>query len=251
MKNRIKWGVIGSGGIARRRTIPEGILKARNARLVAVYGPTKSKNEEVAGQFGATAVDSIDALLAADIEAVYIGSPVQPHEEQVRACARAGKHVLCEKPLGRSVAEVESMLAACQAAGVQLGTAFMMRFHSQHQAALKMIQAGRIGQPVHARAQLAFWYPPIPGAFRQVPALGGGGSLIDVGNHCMDLLEMFFGPIKTVSCFTNSTVHAYPSEDSAVILLKFANGEKTGSVNRSVDAWGRDDSGCGTNGQAE
>jgi len=220
----VQWGVIGSGGIARRRTTPEGIMPANNARLVAVYGTNRTTNEEVAAEFEATAVDSVEALLAADIDAVYIASPVLPHKAQVLACAKAGKHVLCEKPLGRTVAEAESMVAACKKAGVQLGTAFMMRFHSQHQKAAEMIRAGRLGKPVYARAQLSFWYPPISGAFRQNPALGGGGSLIDTGNHCIDLLEFFFGPVNAVSCFTNSTVHSYSSEDSAAVLLRFANG---------------------------
>jgi predicted dehydrogenase len=224
VKNKIKWGVIGSGGIARRRTIPEGFVPARNARLTAVYGTNRATNHEVARHFGAAAADSLEALLAGDIDAVYVASPVQAHKAQVLACAKAGKHVLCEKPLSRTVAEAEAMTAACRKAGVQLGTAFMMRFQTQHQAAAKMIQAGRLGKPVHARAQLSCWYPPDPKSFRQDPALGGGGSLIDMGNHCIDLLELFFGPVKTVSCFTNSTVHAYASEDSAVVLLQFANG---------------------------
>jgi len=224
MNNKINWGVIGSGGIARRRTIPEGFAKADNARLVAVHGTNRATNQEVAGQFGATPCDTVDALLAADIDAVYVASPVQAHEAQVLACAKAKKHVLCEKPLGRTVAEAKSMAAACKKAGVQLGTAFMMRFQTQHLEALKLIQDGRLGKPVHARAQLSTWYEPEVGAFRQDPALGGGGSLIDMGNHCIDLLEMFFGPVKSVSCMIGSTVHAYRSEDSAVVLLHFANG---------------------------
>jgi predicted dehydrogenase len=223
-KTSIRWGIIGSGGIARRRTIPEGFIPASNARLGFVYGTNRTTNHEVAKQFGAIAFDTVEALLASDIDAVYVASPVQAHEAQVLACAKAGKHVLCEKPLGRTVAEAEAMLAACGKAGVQLGAAFMMRFQTQHEEAAKMIQAGKLGKPVYARAQLSFWYPPIPGAFRQAPALGGGGSLIDTGNHCIDLLEFFFGPVKAVSCFTNSTVHAYASEDSAVVLLQFANG---------------------------
>ena len=64
----------------------------------------------------------------------------------------------------------------------------------------------------------------MPGAWRQDPALGGGGSLMDMGGHCMDLLEMFFGPVRAVSCFTNRTVHGYTSEDSALASLCFENG---------------------------
>jgi len=229
MNRRVKWGVIGSGGIARRRTIPEGIIPARNAHLVAVYGTNPMTNKEVAKEFNAIAFDTVESLLGADIEAVYIASPVQAHVEQVRACAQAGKHILCEKPLGRSVAEAEEIVAVCRKANVQLGTAFMMRFQSQHQAVAKMITEGKLGKPVYARAQLSCWYPPAPKAFRQDPALGGGGSLIDMGSHCIDLLELFFGPVKTVSCFINNTVHSYASEDSAVALLQFQNGA-TGSV---------------------
>jgi predicted dehydrogenase len=223
-ENVIQWGVIGSGGIARRRTIPEGILPARNARLSAVFNRSTTVNEEVARQFGARAARSIDDLLSADVDAVYIASPPAAHFEQTLACARAGKHVLCEKPLGLSVAEAEGMVAACQQGNVRLGTALMMRFHSQHQAALKLIREGHLGQPVFARAQLSCWYPPIEGAWRQAPATGAGGSLMDLGGHCIDLLEMFFGPVRAVSCFTNRTVHNYDSEDSAVATLQFDNG---------------------------
>jgi len=220
----IRWGVLGSGGIARRRTIPEGILPARNARLVAVFDVNAAANAEVAREFGATATNNVEELLEADLEAVYIATPPNVHREQVLACARARKHVLCEKPLGLTVSDAEAMIAGCRQAGVRLGAAFMMRFHAQHQAALGLIRDGRLGQPVFARAQLSCWYPPIAGAWRQDPAQGGGGSLMDMGGHCMDLLEMFFGPVQAVSCFTSRTVHDYASEDGAVVSLRFANG---------------------------
>jgi predicted dehydrogenase len=224
MKDKVRWGVIGSGGIARRRTIPEGFLPARNARLTAVYDSNPALNQEVARTAGARACENLEALLASEVDAVYIASPVQAHFEQILACARAGKHVLCEKPIGRSVAEAAEALRSCQSAGVQLGTAFMMRFHAQHREALRLIRDGALGKPVYARAQLSCWYPPMAGAWRQDPALSGGGSLIDMGGHCIDLLEMFFGPVRSVSCFTSRTVHSYASEDSAVALLRFANG---------------------------
>jgi predicted dehydrogenase len=224
MAGTIRWGVFGSGGIARRRTIPEGIALAGNAGLAAVYDIDQAVNQEVAGRFGATAARSEEELLAAGIDAVYVATPADLHCAQVLACASAGKHVLCEKPLGLSVAEAQRMLEACARAGVQLGAAFMMRFQSQHQAALALIREGRLGTPVYARAQLSCWYPPISGAWRQDPARGGGGSLIDMGGHSIDLLEMFFGPVSEVSCFMHNSVHQYPPEDSAAALLRFANG---------------------------
>jgi predicted dehydrogenase len=224
MNQRVRWGVIGAGGIARRRTIPEGILPARNAQLMAVYDPVREANETVAGQFGVRAAGTVEELLVAGIDAVYIASPPAAHRDQVLACARAGKHVLCEKPLGLTVAEVESIIAACAQATVRLGAAFMMRFHAQHQAALTLIREGALGKTVFARAQLSCWYPPMPGAWRQDPDTGGGGSLIDMGGHCIDLLEMLLGPVASVSCCTRRSVHAYASEDSAVAMLQFESG---------------------------
>ena len=224
MAGMIKWGVIGSGGIAKRRTIPEGISKAGNAELSIVFDIDELVNAEVAGKFGAVQAGSIDDLLDADIDAVYIATPACLHTEQVRACAKAGKHVLCEKPLGMTTAEAEEMIELCKQAGVKLGCAFMMRFVAQHHEALKLIQEGRLGKPTYARAQLSCWYPPIEGAWRQDPATGGGGALIDMGGHCIDLLEMFFGKVARVSCFINNTIHDYKSEDSAVVMLFFENG---------------------------
>lgn len=224
MGRALRWGVIGSGGIARRRTIPEGILKAANAELAAVYSRDLENNAAVARESGCRAAASVTELLRSGIEAVYVASPPGAHLEQVQACARAGIHVLCEKPLGLTVADAETMLAACRHAGVRLGTAFMMRFSAQHQAAAAMVREGRLGTTVLGRAQLSCWYPPIEGAWRQHPQTGGGGSLIDMGGHCVDLLEMFLGPVESVSCLLQRRVHDYPVEDSAVVSLKFRGG---------------------------
>jgi len=224
MSRKIKWGVIGSGGIAKRRTIPEGISKADNAELSVVFDIDAQVNAEVAKKFDARQAASISDLLDADIEAVYIATPAHLHGDQVRACVRAGKHILCEKPLGMTVAEAEEMIEVCEQMGVKLGCAFMMRFVAQHTEALRLIRDGKLGRLTYARAQLSCWYPPIEGAWRQDPATGGGGALIDMGGHCIDLLEMFLGPIVKVSCFINNTIHDYKSEDSAVAMLFFENG---------------------------
>ena len=224
MSRKLKWGVIGSGGIAGRRTIPEGIIKAQNSELSVVFDINQQVNAEVAKEYCAEQAASINELLDADIDAIYVATPAHVHAEQVRACAEAGKHVLCEKPLGMTVAEAENMIELCRQSGVKLGCAFMMRFVAQHQKALRLIKEGRLGRPVYARAQLSCWYPPIEGAWRQDPATGGGGVLIDMGGHCIDLLEMFFGRITRVSCFINNSIHNYKSEDSATAMLFFENG---------------------------
>ena len=224
MENKVKWCVIGSGGIAKRRTIPEGIMKAENATLISVYDIDPEVNKIVAAQFGAVASPGIKELLDSGIDAVYVASPANKHMEQVISCAMSKKHVLCEKPLGMTVAEAEKMIRVCEDKGVTLGVGLMMRFVEQHKAALEIIESGKLGKPVYGRAQLSCWYPPIDGAWRQDPTTGGGGSLMDMGSHCIDLLEMFFGKSKSVSCFINNIVHPYKSEDSAVVSVTFENG---------------------------
>ena len=224
MREKIKWGVIGSGGIARRRTIPEGIMRSEYAELVSVYDINSEVNKAVAKEFKTNAAKSIDELLSSGVDAVYIATPANLHLEHVTLCATAKKHILCEKPLGLTVEEAGIMVQLCKDAEVFLGIGLMMRFIEQHQSALKLIQDGKLGKPVFGRAQLSAWYPPIEGAWRQDPSVSGGGSLMDMGSHCIDLLEMFFGKIKSVSCFINNNVHSYKSEDSAVVSLFFENG---------------------------
>ena len=224
MAKKVKWAVWGCGGIAKRRTIPEGIKRARNARLVAVYDVAQNVNDVVAADWKVRAARTPEELLTKDVQAVYIATPAHLHHQQVLTCVAAGKHVLCEKPLGMTNPQAEEMLRAARGAGVQLGCAFMMRFHSQHQAALEMVRQGKLGKLVYARAQLSCWYPPLPGAWRQDPAQGGGGSLMDMGGHCVDLLEMLVGEVARVQCFINRSVHSYQSEDSAVASLFFRNG---------------------------
>jgi predicted dehydrogenase len=223
---KTKWAVWGSGGIARRRTIPEGITKAGNAELFAVYDVNEAANQEVAEQFGVRACKSEQQLLESGCEVVYVATPVDLHCGQVIRCAAAGKHVFCEKPLGLNAAEAEKIVTVCRDNNVKLGVGLMMRFQAQHQEALRLVKEGQIGMPVFGRAQLSCWYPPIAGAWRQDPARGGGGSLMDMGSHCIDQLEMFFGRTRKVCCLTGNLVHGYRSEDAAVVLLEFESGAK-------------------------
>jgi len=222
----VRWGVIGAGGIAQRRTIPEGIIPSPDAELVAVQDVVEDAVKEVAAKFSVANAFTREADLLAleQVDAVYIATPTNVHAAQVKAAAAAGKHVLCEKPLGMTQQEVEEQIQVCRDVGVKLGTNFMMRMHACHARLKQMIQAGELGTPVFGRAELTCWYPPIPGAFRQDPALGGGGSLIDMGNHCIDLLEFLLGKVKQVSCFTGNLIQDYKSEDTAIASLRFESG---------------------------
>ncbi|HHV62662.1 MAG TPA: Gfo/Idh/MocA family oxidoreductase [Firmicutes bacterium] len=222
----IRWGVIGAGGIADRRTIPEGITKASGAKLVAVMDVNEARVREVSRKYGDVPyyTKEEDLLKNPEVDAVYIATPTHLHHKHVTAAAEAGKHVLCEKPMAMTLSECEQMIEACERNKVKLALGFMMRFHSYHKKIKEMIDQGMMGQLVLGRAQLTCWYPPIPGAWRQVPELGGGGSLADMGSHCIDLLEMFMGNVVEVSGFTGTITHGYPVEDSALVMLKFESG---------------------------
>lgn len=222
----VNWGVIGCGGIARRRTIPEGIVPCEDARLFGVQDINGEAAEAVGKEFNAEfySTDPDDVLGDNRIHAVYIATPTHLHHGQVMAAAEAGKHVLCEKPLALTLAECEEMVEACASAGVKLGVNFMMRFHACHQVIKQMIEADELGTLIAGQADLTCWYPPIEGAFRQDPELGGGGALNDMGNHCVDLLEQYFGPVIEICCFTARLVHDYPVEDTAQVMLRFESG---------------------------
>ena len=192
MKSTVRWGVIGCGGIAARRTIPEfrKMVSNAEAEIVSVMDIDPARASEVAKRFGVPhSCSSEQDLLERDIDAVYIATPQNVHARQVVQAAAAGKHILCEKPMAVSLEEVDLMERACRQAGVKFMLGFCMRNNVYNRKAREIVQAGGIGQVVMGRAQLTCWYPPIPGAWRQDAAVSHGGSLIDMGTHCLDILE--------------------------------------------------------------
>ncbi len=223
---KVKWGVIACGGIADRRTLP-GMMLSETAELVAVMDVNPDFAEKCKEKYGAKyAFTNYEDLLALDeIEAVYIASPVFCHKEQALAAAKAKKHILLEKPMGLTVADSEEIIAACDEAGVKLGCGFMMRFHAYHQAIKQVIAEGKIGEIVSMRAQFTCWYPEMENCWRQDKTLSGGGALMDMGIHCIDLLQYLSG-LEAVECvgFAQHQTFNYTADDSASVLMKMNNG---------------------------
>jgi predicted dehydrogenase len=223
MAEKIGFGIIGAGGIARRRTIP-GMLKSKNCRVVAVMDTIDP--ERVAAEFGVPRAYRREADLLADpaVDAVYIASPVACHARQIAAAAEAGKHILCEKPLTLTLRQAQAAVALCNRRRVFLQEGYMMKFHGAHAKIKQLIDQRRLGQIVYLRAQLSCWYPPIEGAWRQNPRTGGGGALIDMASHLYDLVEFFAGPIRRITALTGNLVQDYRSEDASTTLLELASG---------------------------
>ena len=228
MKNRVRWGVIACGGIAARRTIPEYLPMASCGEIVAVMDLAPERAGAVASKFGIPHCCKTEKeLLAQDIDAVYIASPQNAHCRQVILAAQAGKHILCEKPIAVSLEEVDRMETACRESKVKFMLGFCMRNNIYNAKARELVQAGALGQLVMGRAQLTCWYPPIPDAWRQDVSISRGGALIDMGTHCLDILEWIMGArIVEVTGFQDLLVHKYRTriEDTSTIVVRFSNG---------------------------
>lgn len=228
MTKKVRWGVIGCGGIAARRTIPEFVQRVSSAELISIMDVAPERAREVAERFRIPHYCTTEQeTLAQDIDAVYIASPPSWHCPQTLRAAAAGKHVLCEKPMALSLEDAGKMAAACSGAGVKFMLAFCMRNNVYNQKARELVHSRTLGQVVLGRAQLTCWYPPIAGAWRQDRSLSGGGSLIDMGTHCLDLLEWIMGTKAVEVCgFEDLRTHGYPTrvEDASTVLLRFASG---------------------------
>lgn len=226
----IGWGVIGCGRIANGRAIPEGITATKNAQLIGVTDIKPDHAQATADKFDTKAYESVEELLTDPaIKAVYISAPPVAHKELTIAAAKRGKHVLCQKPIAMNAKEGEEMVRVCREQNVLLGIGLMMRYHGAHQKMQEMITAGVIGKPVAARVRYSVWAPPMPsgaefGAWIHDPVIAGGGPMMDMGVHTIDLLSMWLGRITQVSSFCDNLVHGYDVEDTCSMIFKFENG---------------------------
>ena len=225
MAQKIRWSIIGAGGIADRRTIP-AIMKDEGSELVAVMDRVPEVAKAVGEKYGVPYFTSEDEMLKAiESDAVYIGTPVFCHKDQALTALKHGRHVFIEKPVTISAEEGKELTEAFRAAGKQLTVGYMMKYHNLHEKARELVMAGKIGKPVSVRARFAIWYPDIPGAWRQKKELGGGGSFMDLGVHCAELIEYILGDeIEDVKAFCTTASFKYEVEDGASVIFKTKGG---------------------------
>jgi predicted dehydrogenase len=185
----LRWGILSTAKIARTKVIP-GIAAAPNCSIVAIGSRDARAAQAVAAEHGLPrAYGSYEEVLAdPEVDAVYIPLPNHLHATWTIAAARAGKHVLCEKPLALTAAEAETMIAACESAGVTLMEAFMYRHHPSWVAVRELVASGRIGTPVAVQSWFSF-YNDDPSNIRNILE-AGGGALYDIGCYCINLSRM-------------------------------------------------------------
>ena len=191
MASALRWGILSTANIATGKVVP-GIQRADRCEIVAIASRDIDTARRVAGRLGIPrAHGSYEALLAdPDVDAVYIPLPNHLHAEWTIAAARAGKHVLCEKPLAMTTADAERMIEAARAAGVHLMEAFMYRHHPSWVAVRELVASGRIG-PLRAVQTWFSFYNDDPANIRNILEYGGG-ALFDIGCYAINLSRMLF-----------------------------------------------------------
>ncbi len=222
----LRWGILSTARIARTKVIP-GIQGAANCEVVAIASRDVATARAVAAELDIPrAHASYEELVAdPDVDAVYIPLPNHLHAEWTIAAARAGKHVLCEKPLALTAAEAERMIEACDVAGVQLMEAFMYRHHASWMALREAVASGRIGRLVAVQSWFSYFNDD-PTNIRNILE-AGGGALYDIGCYCVNLSRMLFTgePTRVVGSVMRDPIGG--TDILASGILEFGDGVAT------------------------
>ncbi len=219
---KLKWGVAGCGRYAENTFIPTMHIM-RKSIVHAVYSGSAQRAKDVAAKHGIPLYYSdYSKFLNSDIDAVYVSSANADHHRQVIEAARAGKHILCEKPLALNSSEAEEMVKACEENNVRLAVNYVFHFHPLVRKAREIIENDMIGKFISV--EINFNIELVPSSNFRYSADGGGGALMDVGTHVIDLLRYFGGEIETLTGIMDTVVYKSEVDDFASAILKFTNG---------------------------
>lgn len=226
--DQIRWGVIGCGDVVRKR-VARAILDEPRSRLVAACRRNPSELEKFCRDFGVPKAYGCSQSLMedAEIDAVYIATPVGEHLEQTVSAARSGKHVLVEKPMAMCVDECDKMIRVCESAKVKLGVAYYRRFYPMVRRMEQLLEDGVLGKPLAVSAVTATPLSIMPDSdlpWRVRRESGGGGALMDIGSHRLNLFLHLFGNVSRVHAVCETVAADYEVEDTALLLLRFQSG---------------------------
>jgi glucose-fructose oxidoreductase len=221
----VRFAVIGQGYFAQAAVLP-AFAAARGCRLVTVFSEDEQKLRALKRKYGleaALSYDQYDEYLAShEVDAVYIALPNDLHREYVVRAARAGVHVLCEKPIGVDAHEAEDMIAACEHAGVKLMVAYRLHFESATLDAIERVQRGEIGAPRYFTSSFAMQVKP--GNIRTQQERGGG-PLLDVGIYCVNAARALFRAepteVMAMSARRARDTRFREIDEQVSVLLKF------------------------------
>lgn len=192
----VSWGILSTADIGIKKLIP-AMMTSRISRVDAIASRSLPSAEAAAHGLGIPrAYGTYDELLAdPEIEAVYIPLPNHLHPEWTMAAARAGKHVLCEKPLAMTSGLAREMAAVCESEGVLMMEAFMYRLHPMWGKVMELLEAGAIGELRSVQAVFSYFNDD-PANIRNIPE-AGGGALYDIGCYAVSAARLVFGSEPT------------------------------------------------------
>jgi dihydrodiol dehydrogenase / D-xylose 1-dehydrogenase (NADP) len=224
----IKWGILGTGGIAS--AFARDLEFAKDTEKTAVGSRTKESAEKFAEEHGVSrAYGSYDELVADhDVDAIYIATPHSFHKENVLACLRAGKAVLCEKPFTINSGELEEIIQFARDRKLFLMEAMWTRFLPPIVKVREWIDSGEIGEVLLVKADFGFRAPWNPEGRLLNPALGGG-ALLDVGIYPVTFASMIFGT-KPEKILSTAHIGETGVDEQFSILLNYPAG-KTATLN--------------------
>lgn len=225
---KIRWGIIGCGDIVRKR-VARAIQTEEHSGLYAACRRDPTELKDFCHRFCVpTAHDDAQSLVAdPNVDVVYIATPVHAHCRHTIAAAQQGKHVLVEKPMAMSVAECDEMIDACRQAGVNLGVAYYRPFYPVIKRMHSCMESGDIGDvlSISAVTSTAFeMNSSDEGYWRVIPELGGGGALMDIGSHRIDLFLRLCGTIHDVRTLCSTVVADYKAENCVSLIFRFDRG---------------------------
>lgn len=223
----VGFGVIGCGMISRFHA--RAIRELSGARIIGCYNRGGEKAAQFAAEFGGTVYANFEQMLEnPDIDVVTICTASGAHMEPAVAAARAGKHVIVEKPLEITLKRCDAIINACRDNGVVLATVFPSRFHESAQLMKRAVDQGRFGVLTMGDAYVKWFRTQAyydSGAWRGTWQLDGGGALMNQAIHSVDLLLWLMGPVTEVSAYTATLAHErIEVEDVATATLRFQNG---------------------------
>jgi UDP-N-acetyl-2-amino-2-deoxyglucuronate dehydrogenase len=219
-------GIAGAGTIGAVHA--EALDELQGARLVAVAEAREVTGRNLAETHGAEWHAELGELLTRpDVDVVVICTPSGLHPDQSVAAARAGKHVITEKPMATTLEGADRMIHACKEAGVTLSVIFQYRFNRDALRLKRAVEAGLLGHPVLGNA-FVHWhrtqaYYEERGGWRGTWALDGGGALMNQSIHVVDLLQWMLGPVESICGYAETLEHDIEAEDTASAALRFAN----------------------------
>ena len=220
--NKLRWVLAGIGDIARKRVIA-AIQAEPRSELYGFVTRDRAKAEAYTGTRVWRTIE--EAVADPAVDAVYIALPVAMHADAAITALRAGKHVLCEKPMALNFAEAERMVAESRASGRMLGVAYYRRLYPKLIRAKQLIAKGAIGAPLLAEANCHGWLETLEGReWLKDPKTAGGGPLFDTASHRIDAMNFLFGKVERACGMQSNTVHRMGVEDSATVVMKFPGG---------------------------